>query len=125
VPPLVTSQVAKRYWEDAAVALDSLLAESPDAMVGLRKYPGTFRTALENNNRVCLCSFMAAEYDDLPEPVRKEVQTFADVNVAWLIKALTAAKVGGSDESESRARAIFALIVGAQLLARSRADISV
>jgi hypothetical protein len=27
---------------------------------------------------------MAAEYDDLPDTVKTEVQVFADVNVAWL-----------------------------------------
>jgi TetR/AcrR family transcriptional repressor of nem operon len=67
---------------------------------------------------------MAAEYDDLPEPVKKQVQTFADVNVAWLSKVLSAATALSSDESERRARAIFAAVAGAQLIARSRSDIS-
>jgi TetR/AcrR family transcriptional repressor of nem operon len=56
--------------------------------------------------------------------VKKEVQTFADVNVAWLSKVLSAANVVSSEESESRARAIFSAIAGAQLMARSRSDIS-
>jgi TetR/AcrR family transcriptional repressor of nem operon len=67
---------------------------------------------------------MSAEYDDLPEPVKVEVQTFADVNVAWLSKLLNAAGVVGSEESEERARAIFAAVAGAQLMARSRSDIA-
>jgi TetR/AcrR family transcriptional repressor of nem operon len=83
-----------------------------------------FRIALENGNRLCLGSFMSAEYDDLPDAVKAEVQAFADVNIAWLAKTLSAAAVVGADESESRARAIFAAVAGAQLLARSRSDIS-
>ncbi len=67
---------------------------------------------------------MSAEYDDLPEPVKKEVQTFADVNVAWLSQVLSAAKIVPAKKSEERARAIFAAIAGAQLMARSRSDIS-
>jgi TetR/AcrR family transcriptional repressor of nem operon len=67
---------------------------------------------------------MSAEYDDLPEPVKKEVQTFADVNVAWLNKHLNAAGVVGPEESKERARAIFAAVAGAQLMARSRSDLS-
>jgi TetR/AcrR family transcriptional regulator, transcriptional repressor for nem operon len=67
---------------------------------------------------------MAAEYDDLPNAVKEEVQTFADVNVAWLGKVLSAAAVVDAGESEQRARAIFAAIAGAQLMARSRSDIS-
>ncbi|OTP76497.1 Transcriptional regulator, TetR family [Caballeronia sordidicola] len=67
---------------------------------------------------------MGAEFDDLPEAVKKEVQTFADVNVAWLSKVLSAAAVVSSKESKRRARAIFAAVAGAQLMARSRSDIS-
>jgi TetR/AcrR family transcriptional repressor of nem operon len=116
--------VARRYWENSAAALETLLAESSDPASCLRQYPDTFRKALESGNRLCLCSFMAAESDDLPEAVMKEVRTFADVNVAWLSKVLSAAAVVSSEESERRARAIFAAIAGAQLIARSRSDIS-
>ncbi|MEQ5842285.1 TetR/AcrR family transcriptional regulator [Paraburkholderia acidicola] len=116
--------VARRYWEDSAAALDALLAESADPLHCLRQYPDTFRKALERDNRMCLCSFMAAEYDDLPDVVMKEVRTFADVNIAWLSKVLSAAAVVDSKEAERRARAIFAAIAGAQLMARSRSDIS-
>src|ERR1700722_2349681 len=116
--------VARRYWEDSASDLEALLAESPDPLHSLRRYPDTFRKALERDNRMCLCSFMAAEYDDLPEPVKREVQAFADVNVAWLGRVLCAAAVVSVEESQVRARAIFAAVAGAQLMARSRADIS-
>ena len=101
-----------------------MFAETPDPVDCLRRYPDMFRKALENDNRMCLCSFMAAEYDDLPEAVKQEVQTFADVNVAWLSKMLSAASLVNSEESEPRARAIFAAVAGAQLMARSRSDIS-
>ncbi len=120
----LAAAVAKRYWENAAVALETLLTESSDPISALHRYPETFRWALENENRMCLSGFMAAEYDDLPEAVKKEVQTFADINVAWLSKVLVAAKVVRSKESEGRARAIFAAVGGAQLMARSRSDVA-
>lgn len=116
--------VARRYWEDTAAALEAMSAETRDPLGCLRRYPMLFRKALESGNRLCLGSFMSAEYDDLPGAVKTEVQAFADVNVAWLAETLCAAGVVGPDESESRARAIFAAIAGAQLLARSRSDIS-
>ena len=116
--------VARRYWEDTAAALDAISAETPDPTECLRRYPATFRTALATGNRMCLCSFMAAEYDDLPEAVKREVQVFADVNVAWLAERLSAAAVVDAEQSEARARAIFAAVAGAQLVARSRADIA-
>lgn len=117
--------VARRYWEDSAAVLEALWDDAPDAVGWLRRYPDTFRRSLENGNGICLCSFMSAEYDDLPEPVQKEVLAFADVNVAWLTKALLAATGLTPEEGKARARAIFASVAGAQLMARSRSDIAV
>lgn len=116
--------VARRYWEDAAAALAAMSADGADPVDCLRKYPATFRVALETGNRMCLCSFMASEYDDLPPEVQKEVQLFADVNVAWLSERLVEAGAAKPKESEQRAYAIFAAISGAQIVARGRADIS-
>lgn len=67
---------------------------------------------------------MATEYDALPEQVLKEVQAFADVNTAWLREQLVAAKLIKPKESETRARAIYAAVAGAQIIARSRSDIN-
>lgn len=119
----LAAAVAKRYWEDSALALEALSAKFPDPVDSLRRYPETFRKSLENDNRICLCSFMTAEYDDLPDVVKTEVQAFSDVNVAWLGKVLVAAGIVGSREAKKRARAIFAAISGAQLMARGRSDI--
>ena len=116
--------VAKRYWEDTAAWLDAMLANASDPVSCLKEYPQIFRVSLENGNRMCLCSFMSAEYDDLPDPIKIEVQAFADVNVAWLGKVLVAVGVVKPKDSADRARAIFAAVSGAQLMARSRADIA-
>lgn len=116
--------VARRYWEDSAASLEGMLETTPDPIACLRQYPGTFRASLESDNRMCLSSFMAAEHDDLPEAVMSEVRRFADVNVAWLSKVLVAAGKVGEEESTARARAIYAAVVGAQLLARSRSDVA-
>ncbi|MDV2449674.1 TetR/AcrR family transcriptional regulator [Xanthomonas hortorum] len=116
--------VAKRYWEDTAQTLETFVAESADPQAALRRYPAIFRQSLERDNRMCLCSFMAAEYDDLPDAVKIEVQTFTDINVAWLVKLLSAASMATPAQNEQRARAIFAAVAGAQLVARSRADLS-
>lgn len=114
--------VARRYWENTARELEELSTASKDSEQALHAYPGIFRKSLESENRLCLCSFMAAEYDDLPEAVKVEVQAFADVNVAWLEKTLVAAHVD-PEKARARARASFSAIAGAQLMARSRADL--
>jgi len=119
----LATAVARRYWEDAAAGLEALAARLPDPADRLRKYPGTFRKALENDNRICLCSFMTAEFDDLPEVVKKEVESFTDVNVEWLSQTLVEAGIVGAKDASKRAHAIFAAVAGAQLMARGRSDI--
>jgi TetR/AcrR family transcriptional repressor of nem operon len=116
--------LARRYWEDSAANLEMLLVESSDSLAALRRYPETFRAALTNDNRLCMCSLMAAEYDQLPESVRKEVQNFADVNIAWLAKVIADASPVASEVAQSRAAMVFAAVAGAQLLARSRTDLA-
>lgn len=116
--------VAKRYWEDAAAYLEAIYTEEADPKASLRRYPEVFRGSLESENRLCLGSFMSAEHDDLPETVMQEVQTFTEVNVAWLSRMLVSAGIVDTGHAaEARARAIFASIAGAQLMARSRSDI--
>ncbi len=115
--------VVRRYWEDTAASLEAMAAETADPLRCLGRYPELFRRSLEAGNRMCLASFMAAEHDDLPEAVKREVQAFAEVNVAWLGRLLTAAGVVPAEQGEARARAIFAAVAGAQLMARSRSDL--
>lgn len=119
----LAAAIAERYWQNAKARLDEIAAGERSAEASLRRYPDTFRTTLENGNRLCLGSFLGAEYDDLPELVRKEIQAFADVNIAWLSERLVEAKAVGAKDIERRAKAIFAAVAGAQLIARSRSDL--
>ncbi|WP_231739355.1 TetR/AcrR family transcriptional regulator [Novosphingobium sp. FSW06-99] len=116
--------VARRYWQDIAADLEAIAAAASDPLEALRRYPDIFRASLARENRMCLSSFMAAEHDELPEAVLKEVQSFADVNVAWLSRQLTAAGIVSAEESADRAFAIYAAVAGAQVIARSRAAIA-
>ncbi|KTB73981.1 MULTISPECIES: TetR/AcrR family transcriptional regulator [Pseudomonas] len=113
--------VARRYWQDTAAVLDAL--RDPDPSRSLQHYPSIFRTSLEHANRLCMASFMAAEYEDLPEEVKVEVKAFADTNVAWLTDVLIDAGLGDSASCERRARSIYTAVAGAQLMARTRCDI--
>ncbi len=116
--------VAQRYWEDTARDLDVLRDAEGDALRSLSRYPQIFRRSLESGNRLCMGSFMSAEYDDLPEPVKVEVQKFADVNIDWLAGQLLEAGITASEDSRMRAGAIFSAIAArAQLMARSRNNI--
>ncbi|NAS98699.1 TetR family transcriptional regulator [Pseudomonas syringae] len=117
--------VAERYWQDTQSVLNDMRSANADPKECLRLYPWIFRKSLEDDNRLCLSSFMAAEVEDLPDEVLREVMAFADINVAWLAEVLRCAATVPQAECERRARAIYAAVAGAQLIARTQADISV
>jgi TetR/AcrR family transcriptional repressor of nem operon len=119
--------LARQYTSDFADYLDGLLAESLDQDACIRKYTDVFRNTLLNENRMCLGGIMAAEHKELPDEVRAEVVKFGEMNVQWLVRVLSlgsGARVAAAT-TQRRALAIFAAIEGAQLVARSRGDVSV
>lgn len=90
------------------------------------RYAEIFRSALANDNRMCLCGIMSAELDDLPAEVRIEVDKFAAMNVDWLSKVLSRARPTASEQDlREHAMAIFAANEGAQLVARGCRDIGI
>jgi TetR/AcrR family transcriptional repressor of nem operon len=118
--------LAERYTSDFAEYLDGLLGEGLDQETCIRKYTDVFRNTLLNENRMCLGGIMAAEHKELPVEVRAEVVKFSEMNVRWLIKVLSLGKNArvATKATQRRALAIFAAIEGAQLVARSRGDVS-
>lgn len=118
--------LARRYTEEGAAYLAELLATSEDATWRMDRYTEIFRSALANDNRMCLCGIMSAELDDLPTEVRTEIDRFAAMNVSWLAKVLSGVSPSASDQDlQEHAMAIFAAIEGAQLVARGCRDIAI
>jgi TetR/AcrR family transcriptional repressor of nem operon len=119
--------LAERYTLDFKTYLDGLLAEGLDQKTCIRKYTEVFRDTLRNENRMCLGGIMAAEHKELPAEVQAEVVKFSEMNVNWLTRVLSLGD--GSRVAPEliarRALAIFAAIEGAQLVARSRDDVTV
>jgi TetR/AcrR family transcriptional regulator, transcriptional repressor for nem operon len=120
-----SASIHHHYTDDGSAALEKLLAASKDAHKCMTGYTAIFRSALLNDNRMCLVGIMSAEYGDLPEEVRAEVDRFTSVNVKWLTEVLALRKPkAGKDAIQHQALAIFAAIEGAQLVARGRGDIA-
>jgi TetR/AcrR family transcriptional repressor of nem operon len=68
---------------------------------------------------------MAAEHRELPDEVRTEVVKFGTMNENWIARVLAKTRTEDPKGIRRSARAIFAAIEGAQLVARSRDDVSV
>lgn len=122
----LAAALARRYREEGASYLRGLLATSKDPAWCMDRYTEIFRSALENDNRMCLCGIMSAERDDLPPEVRTEVDNFAGMNVSWLTQVIALAKPDAGDQAlKEHAMAIFAAIEGAQLVARGCYNIAI
>ncbi|WP_377154980.1 TetR/AcrR family transcriptional regulator [Roseateles sp. UC29_93] len=120
----LAAALAGRYADEAEAFLGELGASGMPHDDLMRAYAGAFRVALENDNRMCLCGIMTAEYDDLPAQARTEVDRFAQINAEWLAATLRPRhRKAPPAELEQRAVAIFAAIEGAQLIARGRKDV--
>src|SRR5437868_1196731 len=96
-----------------------------DPQTCLARYTDVFRDTLRNDNRMCLAGILAAEHKELPDEVRNEVVKFGVMNENWIARVLARAGAANPKQLRHRARAIFAAIEGAQLVARSRGDVSV
>ena len=117
--------LANRYTTDFAEYLDGLLAEGLDPRTCMERYTDVFGNTLRNDNRMCLAGILAAEHKELPDEVRTEVVKFGEMNEGWIARVLAKQESAAPEEMRRRARAIFAAVEGAQLIARSRGDVSV
>jgi TetR/AcrR family transcriptional repressor of nem operon len=117
--------LASRYTADFAAYLDGLLAEGLDPETCMARYTDVFGNTLRNDNRMCLAGILAAELNELPDEVRTEVVKFGKMNEDWIARVLAMNLSAKPEATRRRARAIFAAVLGAQLVARSRDDVSV
>ncbi|MET0935913.1 MAG: TetR/AcrR family transcriptional regulator [Luteibacter sp.] len=118
------AELARRYTQEMADYLASLIDEGVELPVFVKRYTEVFRGALENGNRMCMCGVLAAERDELPAEVQKEVARFSEVNIAWLARALNRGGAKATKATEARALAIYSAVEGAQLVSRGFNDIA-
>jgi TetR/AcrR family transcriptional repressor of nem operon len=114
-----------RYATRFAESLRAIDAQSWDGRAKLSAYAALYADVL-NQQRMCLCGMLAADYETLPPAMRTAVVHFFDDNEAWLERVL----VQGARESAlhypGRARDQAQLIIGAlegsMLVARPYGD---
>jgi TetR/AcrR family transcriptional repressor of nem operon len=118
--------LAGQYADEAEELLARLSLSPENREATMAAYLAPFRTALLNDNRMCLYGIMVAERDDLPEEVRRQVNRFTEVNTEWLEKLVTSLQPQvAQPQRRAHALAIFSAIEGAQLIARGRAEIAI
>jgi len=121
---LLGAAVARRYTDRLAEYLEGVDARGGEPNDALAAYVAVFRTTLEQDGRMCLCGMLAVETDAIPQEVRAEIRRFVEINVLWI--SISLERVTGvsatSCAAREHARALFAALKGAMLVARGTAD---
>ena len=118
-------RLIERYEENFVAALAKIDAKSADAREKLRRYAAIYGDVL-NDNRMCLCGMLAAEFGTLPGPMRDEMRHFFDENERWLAAVLKQGKrekaLRFSGSATEVAQGLIGSLEGAMMIARSYSD---
>jgi TetR/AcrR family transcriptional repressor of nem operon len=117
--------LVKRYHVAFAEQLDTINRETEEPCRKLERYVALYDRVLQND-RMCLCGMLAAEYATLPEPMQAQLHLFFDANERWLTTVLDeGTRVGRfafKERANDRARVLLGALEGALLIARSYGD---
>ena len=115
-----------RYATRFAEALVAVDRDEPDAPAKLRAYARLYADVFQDD-RMCLCGMLAADYATLPDPMRERVVGFFDDNERWLARVLDAGRRDGSLRFQGPPRGVARTLVGglegAMLVARPYGDV--
>ena len=112
----------QRYEKNFLAALAGIDAGTKDAREKLRRYAAIYGSVLQDD-RMCLCGMLAAEFGTLPEQMRVEMRHFFDENERWLVGVLKQGKrekqLKFSGSAEDAAKSLVGSLEGAMMIARS------
>jgi TetR/AcrR family transcriptional repressor of nem operon len=119
----LTLALIEDYAARIADRLDQIEAQSASASGALRDFLQLYHDALGSGDSLCLCVAFSAATDSLPEASVTRVEAFRKDVTAWLNAQFNRARQDGSvralSDPAQEAAALFALVEGAQLVARA------
>jgi TetR/AcrR family transcriptional repressor of nem operon len=121
-------RLMSRYRDTFLGVLAAIDRESPRAADKLKRYVGLYQDVLRNEDRMCLCGMLAADFKTLPETLRDAVQDFFNANERWLTGLLEKGRKDRELHFEgppaTQARLLVSGLEGAMLVARTYGDLS-
>jgi TetR/AcrR family transcriptional repressor of nem operon len=121
-------RLMSRYRDTFLGVLAAIDRESPRSADKLKRYVGLYRDVLRNEDRMCLCGMLAADFKTLPKTLRDAVQDFFNANERWLTDLLEKGRKGRELHFEgspaTQARLLVSGLEGAMLVARTYGDLS-
>ena len=117
----LVKELVKRYRENLERKCHQIEQQEISPSEQMRQFVNLYRDGLQDN-QICLCGMLSADFVVLNSSIQAELKTFFDVTQSWLIRLLkrgSEAKVWKDNQSvELEAKTIMAMLQGAQLLAR-------
>jgi TetR/AcrR family transcriptional regulator, transcriptional repressor for nem operon len=118
-------RLIERYEQVFLQALAEIDRDGADAADKLKRYAGLYANVLDND-RMCLCGMLAAEFSTLPKPMKTELKHFFDENERWLAGVLADGQASKTlrfaGTPQDVARYLVGSLEGAMMLARSYDD---
>jgi TetR/AcrR family transcriptional repressor of nem operon len=118
-------RLIERYEKNFLAALADIDAGTRDAREKLRRYAAIYGSVLQDD-RMCLCGMLAAEFGTLPEAMRAEMRHYFDANERWLAGVLRQGKkdktLRFTGSPAEIAQSLIGSLEGAMMIARSYGD---
>ena len=116
-----------RYSARFADSLENVDRDVTDAPAKLDAYVAIYSRLLQED-RMCLCGMLAAEYETLPTSMREAVTKFFEDNEAWLTEVLAQGRADGSlsisGTPSDASQMILNGLEGAMLIARTYGELT-
>jgi TetR/AcrR family transcriptional repressor of nem operon len=107
-------------------AIAAEIDRGDDARRKLREYVQLYVEKIKDEDQMCLCGMLAADFTTLPRAVRESVQRFFEANERWLAKVLGEGLRAGTlrfeGSPEAEARVLLSALQGGMLVARCFGD---
>lgn len=118
----LVQKLVQQYREDMARQCDVIEQSGAAPPQQLREFVRLYQRGL-NQEEICLCAMLAADFAVLPGPVKQEITAYFQTLTAWLTRLLDGFETPlGIADTGQAAQVLLATLQGAQLMARAQAD---
>jgi len=114
--------LVRRYALNFRSALNDTIPANAKPAARLAAFVDIYRSALRDQDLVCLCAVLGAEAPGLPKSVANEVRKFFEENIDWLSDVFETLK---SRAPRKQAQATLAALEGAMIVAAVNDDMDV
>lgn len=122
----LAAKMITRYRAEVANGLNAITSTAASSAERAQGFLKLYTDALQQGEAVCLCVAMSAGKYSFDAKTISELDAFQDMALNWLTDmfATNDGTIDAVKEPKQEAQALFALVEGAQLVARSHSDVS-